>query len=177
MSQPLVHRVAQACRVHGMVTLRFNFRSVGKSRGAYSGIDEHKDVEAAASFLRRRLGPGVPIALVGYSFGSVMTGMAAADLEAVQALVLIAFVAAWEEMPEFALERLKAFEGPVLAVCGEKDELAPLELTESVLRGLKLDLKLIVVPGADHFFTGMHHALGEQVASFLQNALGSARAL
>ena len=86
MAQPLVYRIAQACRDHRMATLRFNFRGVGKSLGRYHGVDEYKDVETAATFLRGNLGPGVPLALAGYSFGSVMTAMAAGGPTPVEAL-------------------------------------------------------------------------------------------
>ncbi len=47
MAQPVVYRVAQACRERGFASLRFNFRGVGQSEGRYSGSEEYRDVEAA----------------------------------------------------------------------------------------------------------------------------------
>lgn len=180
MAQPLVYRVAQACRDRAMVTLRFNFRGVGGSQGIYSGSEEYRDVEAAAAYLRRQLaalagepGPGVkelPMALAGYSFGSVMAAMAATGTVPVQALVLVAFVVTWEEMPAHALERLGGFRGPVLAVCGDRDDLAPPQEVERVLAELNLDFSLNVVQGADHFFEGRQRQVGERVAAFLDMA-------
>lgn len=177
MAQPLVYRMAKACRTRGMATLRFNFRGVGNSRGTYGGIDEHRDVEAAAAFLHGQLEPGVPVGLAGYSFGSVMAAMAATGPTAVQALALVAFVAAWDEMPDGALEGLRAFKGPVLAVCGEFDDLAPPEVVKAVLSDLKLDFTLRVVPDARHSFEGRQDEVGDQVAAFFEHAFRSARAL
>ena len=177
MAQPLVYRIAHACREHRMAALRFNFRGVGQSRGSYSGIDEHRDVEAAAAFLRGRLGPDIPVALAGYSFGSVMTALAADGPTPVEALALVAFVATMQGMPDGALDRLRDFRGPVLAVCGEEDELAPPEVVEAVLRDLRLDFRLIVVQGADHFFAGKQEEVGAAVATFLEGAFRAGRTL
>jgi len=55
MAQPVVYRVARACRERGFASLRFNFRGVGQSRGRYSGSEEYRDVEAALAFLRGRV--------------------------------------------------------------------------------------------------------------------------
>jgi alpha/beta superfamily hydrolase len=178
MAQPVVYRVAQACRERGFVSLRFNFRGVGQSVGRYSGIKEYRDVEAAAAFLRGRLaavegqtetaGRPVPIGVAGYSFGSVMAAVAAgAGAVPVQALALIALVVAWDEWPSGMLDGLARFDGPVLAVCGEKDDLAPPETVERTLAGLGVDFQLAVVTGAGHLFDNEQREVGEKVAAFL----------
>lgn len=182
MDQPVVYRTAQACRRRGLATLRFNFRGVGASGGTYSGFDEYRDVEAAAAFLRGQLDalngePNIgrgsrPLALAGYSFGSMMSAMAVAGQVPVQALVLIAFVVTWKDMLPAVLERLAGFSGPVLAVCGENDEIAPPQEVGRVLTGLKLNFSLILVEGADHFFGGAHREVGERVSAFLDDVIG-----
>jgi hypothetical protein len=180
MQQPVVYRTAQSCRKLGLATLRFNFRGVGKSEGSYSGFEEYRDVEAAAAYLRGRLDAGDdgrsvsapvrPLALAGYSFGSIMTAMAAAASISVQALALIAFAVTWEDLAA-VLERLTAYRGPVFALCGSNDEIAPPGEVERVLSELRLDFSLSVVPGADHFFAGVQREVGERVATFLSDAL------
>jgi uncharacterized protein len=200
MAQPLVYRVAEACRDRRMTTLRFNFRGVGKSGGTYSGSDEFRDVEAAVAYLRTQLPRGLtnalarsqiitpassvlgseadedaahdlsPVALVGYSFGSQMASAAAAS-SSVQALALIALVVSTEHTPALVLERLADFRGPVLAVCGEFDDVAPPREVEQVLRSLGLDFRITVVPRTGHFFEGLHREVGAMVAGFLENLL------
>jgi alpha/beta superfamily hydrolase len=175
-----VYRLAQACRQHRIATLRFNFRGVGESRGIYSGTEEYRDVEAAAAYLKRQLdgsiaevAPGVPklpLALAGYSFGSIMVAMAATGAVPVGALALVALVVAWEEMPARALDRLAGFPGPVLAVCGDSDDLAPPLEVERTLTELGVDFSLSVVHGADHLFEGRQREVGEHVAAFLDTA-------
>ena len=152
MAQPVVYRMAQACRERGFASLRFNFRGVGESAGRYSGTEEYRDVEAAAAFLRGRLaagrggseagGHGPPLGLAGYSFGSVMAAMAAGAgaVPVAGAGADRASSSGWEDSPPDALDRLARFQGPVLAVCGESDDLAPPEVVERALARLEARL-------------------------------------
>jgi alpha/beta superfamily hydrolase len=181
MAQPVVYRIAQACRQQHLATLRFNFRGVGGSMGVFSGTEEHRDVGAAADFLREELaGLGSrqdsarnapPLALAGYSFGSVMAARATAGPVSVQALALVGFVVSWGELPLDTLTKLAAFHGPVLAVCAENDDLGYPEEVDRVLRELGVDFTLSVIDGADHFFEGRQREVGERVAAFLAEAL------
>ena len=197
MAQPVVHRVAQACRERGFGSLRFNFRGVGRSSGRYSGTEEYRDVEAALAFLRGRLaagpaealgasgastsadalspvpGPKSTLGLAGYSFGSRMAALAAGTAAVpVDALALIALVVEWEGLSRGALDGLARFRGPVLAVCGELDDLAPPDVVEETLQGLGIDFRLAVVTGTGHFFEHRQREVGELVAAFFAERLG-----
>ena len=178
MAQPVVYRCAQASREVGFATLRFNFRGVGRSEGTYSGRDEYRDVEAAAAYLRDRVeasagpGPGgsLPLALAGYSFGSVMAAVSAVSIMP-DALVLIGFAVESELFPKAALDRLRAFPNPILAVCGESDDLAPPDVVRAALEELGVDFRLLVVHGTGHFFEDRQREVGEAVASFIAESL------
>jgi alpha/beta superfamily hydrolase len=178
MAQPVVYRCAQAGREAGFATLRFNFRGVGRSAGTYSGRDEYRDVEAAAAYLRDRLDtfaePGLegrlPLALAGYSFGSVMAAVSAVTVMP-DVLVLIGFAVESELFPKAALERLRTFPNPILAVCGESDDLAPPAVVQSALEKLGVDFRLMVIRDTGHFFEGRQREVGEAVASFIAESL------
>ena len=54
----------------GLPTLRFNFRGAGKSVGTFTGGDgEREDVRAALDYLAAHF-PGLPVCLMGFSFGA-----------------------------------------------------------------------------------------------------------
>jgi alpha/beta superfamily hydrolase len=171
MVQPVVYHAARECRREGMVSLRFNFRGVGGSEGRHEGWQERHDVRAACAFLRQRQ-PDLPLVLAGYSFGSLMAALAVVDGERPAALALIAFVVEWDEfMPGF-FGALAEYGGPVLAVCGEKDELAPPEKVEAFLTGAGLRAELRLVEGADHYFVGSQNEVGRVLADFARRAIG-----
>jgi uncharacterized protein len=181
MALPVVYRIAKSCRERHLATLRFNFRGVEGSLGTFSGTEEQRDVAAAAEFLRGRLavldgdavpGPStLPMALAGYSFGSIMAARAAAGLGYVRALVLVGFAVDWSDVPLDTYERLAEFRGPVFALCAENDEIGYPARVERVLQRLDLDYTLGVVEGADHFLQGRHREVGERVADFLAEVL------
>jgi uncharacterized protein len=175
LAQPVVYHVARACRALGFATLRFNFRGVGGSGGRYGDGLEHRDVRAAAAFLRGHLPQGVPLALAGYSFGAWMSALAVIDGEPAAALVFVAFPLKWGEMTPEMFAGLGAYKEPVLALCGSQDDIAPPAEVEAFLRGLRLDPTMKVMQGEDHFFMDSHDTLGEDVAGFLLGAFGLGR--
>lgn len=174
MNQPVVYRCAQACRGVGAATLRFNFRGVGRSRGSYSGRDEYLDVVAAASYLRSRMGAvsstlpadALPLILIGYSFGSVMAASALSIVRP-EAVVLIGLPVRSELLSEASAEGLRSFSGPLLAVCGEYDDIAPPAAVDATLRALGVDYRMHVLEGTGHFFEGRQREVGDSAASFV----------
>ena len=74
MESPVVLAVCGAAAREGIASMRFNFRGVGDSEGAFSdGEGEQKDMEAALSVLRRWPGiDGKRLAVAGYSFGAAV---------------------------------------------------------------------------------------------------------
>ena len=182
MDLPVIHHIAKSCRQSGFASLRFNFRSVGASRGNFSGTDEHRDVMSAVTFLGEQLNPpndaaGVkpPIGLAGWSFGSIMAARAAAELSTVKALALVGFGVGWEGLPPDTLERLSRFSGPVLAVCSENDGYGSPKEVHKALNGLGLKHTLEVVRGADHFLEGRHREVSKMVARFFLETLGGGK--
>jgi alpha/beta superfamily hydrolase len=70
MHNKVVYRMARGSRKAGAVVLRFNYRGVNLSEGAYdNGVGEVDDAAAALALLRARY-PALPFVLEGFSFGS-----------------------------------------------------------------------------------------------------------
>ncbi len=70
MDNRVIYRAAKCAAQEGFAALRFNFRGVGRSTGTFDqGLGEKDDVKAAMDWLGSKY-PGLPLALVGYSFGA-----------------------------------------------------------------------------------------------------------
>ena len=134
------------------VALRPNFRGVGGSAGAHDdGRGECEDMLAVIADARRRYGD-LPIALAGFSFGAyvqtrVAEAMAAANHPA-QRMVLVGTAAGHVEGARQYVTRAVA--NDTIVIHGSKDTTVPLA---NVLAWAEpLDLPVVVIPGADHFF-------------------------
>ena len=72
MHNNTVVAICQGLQAAGIAWLRFNFRGVGQSEGAYTdGVEEVRDVQGALAFMgdEPRL-QGAPLGLAGHSFGA-----------------------------------------------------------------------------------------------------------
>lgn len=153
MDNNVVWTAARAFGDRGWSTLRFNFRGVGRSTGAYGdGLAEVEDLYGAAAYLASRV-PG-PSFLVGYSFGAAVAARALLTGLAVAGAVLIAPPIAFMD-----LAFLPETPGLSLIVAGDQDDLCPLADLTSLCRRCRPPVELKVVAGADHFFGGREEAL------------------
>ena len=170
MHSKVVHTVYRVLEEAGHPTLRYNFRGVGRSDGAYSGWDgEVGDVAAAAAFARERTGIQ-SLWLAGFSFGSwVSAKFALADDHIERFLGLGMPVTTNIDGRTF--EFLDRAPAPMLIVQGSRDRYGSsdgvLALAER-LRAAGGQVDVRVVEGADHFFTG--HLT--QLAGALRDGLG-----
>jgi hypothetical protein len=130
----------------GYPCLRFNFRGVEGSSGAYSeGVGESLDVAAAIASMAETA-PGVPIALVGWSFGAdISLGVADPRIAGWVAIApplrfRSSFAAATDARPKHL-------------VLAEHDEYRqPADVRTAVADWV--DTTVAVVAGASHFFVG-----------------------
>jgi len=82
MLNKVVSTLQRTARDAGYATLRFNFRGVGASAGDHDmNTGEVDDAEAALRWLRDRH-PGLPLTLLGFSFGGFVAAALAGRLEA-----------------------------------------------------------------------------------------------
>lgn len=154
----VVYRAVRALARSGYDTLRFNFRGVGLSEGRYDeGRGEVEDFLAAMAEAERA--EGLPMVAGGFSFGAAVASKAAAGDPRVEAFVLVGLPLATESGGGVPLP-----EAPALFVTGERDTFGPPAEVERFLGGRH---RLVVIPGADHFFEGKLEQLGEAIEGFL----------
>jgi len=161
------HVLARALHDEGWLAVRPNFRGVGGSEGAHDhGIGETEDVLALIRQVRATH-PTLPLALVGFSFGAFVQSRVARRLadagEAPYRVVLAGL-----PVGEVEGGRRYAPEAPLtdtLIVHGENDERVPLRALLDWAR--PLSQPIVVIPGADHFFTGRLPALRAVTVSHL----------
>ena len=143
------YRVARALALPGASVLRFNFRGVGASSGAWDeGRGELEDARAALAFLRARA-PGVPVWLAGFSFGAWVAARLAAEELQVQALLL-----AGVPLQLFGFEALARVRAPTAVVQADRDEYGALPQVREALEALRPAHHLEVLEAADHLATG-----------------------
>ena len=161
MHNKVAHTLARAFVGIGFATLRFNFRGVGESAGAFDdGIGELQDVHAALDYIRDRH-PALPLWLGGFSFGAAMSIRAAAE-SSVSGLVSIAPAA-----HRFAGDLSVQPDCPWLIAHGDEDELVPIEETVEWADSLEPGPELLVFPQTSHFFHGKLVELREAVRDFV----------
>ncbi len=159
----VTHALARTFTRMDYVSLRPNFRGVGGSAGKHDeGRGETEDMLAVLAEARRRFGD-LPVALAGFSFGAyVQTRVAQALAEAghpAQRLVLVGTAAGHVEGAR--KYETGAVASDTIVIHGARDETVPLA---NVLSWADpLDLPVIVVPGADHFFHRRLHVIRDIV--------------
>jgi hypothetical protein len=158
-----VFRAAKALQSAGLAVLRFNFRGVGRSGGTHDhGIGEQEDARAALFEVQARF-PGLPLVLGGFSFGSVVSLAVAARDARVRAVFALGLPL---RMADPAV--LAGVAQPRLFVQGENDAFGSGEALRALVEPLPPPRELVVVRGADHFFTGHLDALQGAVAGWAE---------
>ncbi|HEV3278314.1 MAG TPA: alpha/beta family hydrolase [Terriglobia bacterium] len=166
MHTKAVFRAAKAALSLGLPALRFNFRGAGHSEGVFAqGVGERDDARAALDFLSGRF-PGLPLAMMGFSFGSVVGLAVGAADRRVAALVGLGVPIASHDM-SFLLPVAK----PKLIVQGSEDIYGPRDRMTEFFNALVVPKQIRWVEGADHFFTGRLDEEQRAVRDFLDQLL------
>jgi alpha/beta superfamily hydrolase len=161
MDNPVVTRASEVCQAAGLAALRFNFRGVGGSGGVHdNGEGELDDVTSALDFLQSRIGPHLPLGVVGYSFGAWVGSRVAHRERRVRALAVIAPPLAFYDFGFLA-----GSSQAILLVVGSNDQYCPRDELQALGRRVP-GARVAVIEGADHFFFGKLYPLGEAVAGW-----------
>ena len=151
MENKVAQTLARTFVTLGYAVARFNFRGVGESEGVYDdGKGEVDDMAIMYEHMRARY-PDLPVTLAGFSFGTFVQAQFALRLEAEgrapERLVLVGTAAGKWPMPPVPQD--------TILIHGELDDTITMQQVFDWAR--PLDIPVIIIPGADHFF---HRRLG-----------------
>lgn len=157
LTNKVVQTLARAFVLSGWNAVRFNFRGVGASEGAYDeGRGELDDLLAVVGAVV----PQGPLCLAGFSFGAFVTTRAVERLHAereIERVVLVGTAASRFDAAAVPAD----LHGRTLVVHGEQDDTVPLSAVMDWARPQVLPV--LVVPGGGHFFHGQLPLLRELV--------------
>ena len=156
----------------GWPVLRFNFRGAGLSEGTHNGEAETGDVLAAMGWLENEY--NLPLVIVGFSFGAAMAlkaccqaGLTSANVRALVALGLPTKVD--DRVYRYAF--LQDCKIPKMFLSGDGDEFASATQLVQAAASAAEPKRLVLLPRADHFFTGQLEPMQDAMASWLQEQL------
>jgi uncharacterized protein len=160
----------------GWPVLRFNFRGTGLSQGTHDGKAEAGDVMAALHWLVNEYKR--PVVVAGFSFGAAMALSACcARFEAglnprpdVRALIALG-LPIHAEGRDYNYSFLTHCTIPKLFLSGDHDQFAPAAQWAQVAGSAAEPKRLVLLPGADHFFTGQMEPMQFALSSWLKEQL------
>jgi alpha/beta superfamily hydrolase len=153
MLNKVVSTLQRTARDAGYATLRFNYRGVGQSAGSHDmGAGEVADAEAVAAWIGERH-PGLPLVVLGFSFGGFVAASLVGRLEARETPVQHLFMIAPAVMrlgPDFPLPE----RGALTVVQPDADEVVAPSLVYEWSDALVRPHELLKVAECGHFFHG-----------------------
>ncbi|MBX3619706.1 MAG: alpha/beta fold hydrolase [Rhizobacter sp.] len=145
LDNKVAQTLARAFVQLGHRAVRFNFRGVGGSEGAWD--DGRGEVDDALAVIAAHRDPSLPLVLAGFSFGGFVAAEAAHRLAPHDKPVWLVLVG-----PSTQKQQVPPVPEGTLVIHGEADEVVPLAATMAWAR--PQGLPVVVIPGAGHFFHG-----------------------
>jgi hypothetical protein len=160
LDNKVVYTLARAALSLGAPAVRFNFRGVGRSEGAFAdAVGEVDDLIAVTAFARAQW-PDRPVHVAGFSFGAAVAlrGHVAVGAHSV---LLVA--------PPAGMGYLEPAVAPAVpwqVIHGRNDQLIALDVLQRWLQSVDPAAPLRVIDDADHFFHGRLTPLREAAQAF-----------
>ena len=169
MHNKVVFRAAAALNDAGLIVLRINFRGVGQSTGEHDeGRGERDDARVGLDYLTQHY-PGQRAFLCGFSFGARVGLEVGISDPRVAYLIGIGV-----PLEKYDFSFLASCRKPLLLVHGEHDEFGDVEHLRRVIAGLETNVpvRLVVIPGAGHFFDDQLDQLKRTITDWATDLLG-----
>ena len=164
MHTKVVFQSAKALARIGCAVLRFNFRGVGRSAGAWDeGRGERDDYRAAIDFAAGRY-PGVELWAAGFSFGSHIAMSVGSEDDRICTLIGIA-----PPVNKYDFTVAAASPKPKFIVHGIEDELIPLKAVRELYARMADPKELVEIDRANHLFDGQAAEVGEALEDLLMD--------
>lgn len=166
MHNKVVFRSASALNDAGLITLRINFRGVGKSTGEHEeGRGELQDVRTGLDYLEENY-QGLRLIICGFSFGA-RVGM---EVGIVDERVLN-LISIGTPVDKYDFSFLTACRKPILFVHGDRDEFGQVAKLREIVSRLEAhtQVQLAVIKEADHFFQGRLDELKRVITAWVLN--------
>ncbi len=167
MNNKVVYHAFQAFVRNGFSVLRFNFRGVGKSQGAFDhGVGELIDAAAAMDWLQLQCPDHNSCWIAGFSFGawiSLQLLMRRPEIDG--------FVAISPPASSYDFNFLSPCPAQGVIIQGTKDKIVKEEIVynlyEKLAKQRNSSVEYVAIEG-DHFFTGNHAALAAAIEGYIQ---------
>jgi alpha/beta superfamily hydrolase len=171
MNNQIVYQLYYAFAERGFSVLRFNFRGVGRSQGAFDhGQGELSDAASALDWAQSISPEARACWIAGVSFGSWIGMQLLMRRPEIEGFVSIAPPA-----NRFDFTFLAPCPSSGLFVHGDIDRVAPLKEVTAVIEKLKTQKGIVIehaiVEGANHFFEDRVDELIEKVGIYLDKRL------
>jgi len=162
MDNKVVTTLMRTYRDLGIHVLRFNFRGVGKSEGAFdNAAGELDDLLAVISWVKNHL-PNSSMLMAGFSFGSSIAARASYEVEGLSHLALVA-----PPVERYEYDRDGVFQAPLCVIQGDQDERVVAQGVYDWVALLHGPVELIRYPDAGHFFHGFLSSLKTDLTEIL----------
>ena len=168
MDNNVVNALCEALTQKSLISLKFNFRGVGRSEGEFGqGIGAQEDIDAAISFIGTvREADSNRIGLVGYSAGAGFALPVGFNNSQIKALAAIS-----PPLSMFDFGFLKDCLKPNLLISGSGDDFTSSSQFLEFCQNLPQPTEYHSIKGADHFWWGYESDLAAKIADFFNRVL------
>jgi len=167
MNNRVVYDLFYTFHKRGFSVLRFNFRGVGRSQGAFDqGVGELSDAAAALDWLQLHNDAAPACWIAGFSFGAWIGMQLLMRRPEIDGFISVSPPA---NMYDFTF--LAPCPSSGILLHGEEDQVVPNEDVDKLAERLKAQKGITItqetMPGANHFFEGMEENMVGSVNSYL----------